>query len=266
MRSMSTLIVIPIVTALAAPLAVADGDFFDVWLRIVDGQLVTGAISEGDPGDPIAENWRVFAAEMGEDRQFPFSANEPGFQLLASKATINQVLGFTVTGPLQRWIGGGFEVAAETMLIEFGPGSTITGGGPIVGFQWSANDQGFIHDHFEHTLLGAGEDDPAPGIYLLSLTMEGISPVLAPSLPFFYLFSLETDDEELDEAIEFTDRFIACSLDIGGNGVVDAEDLGLLLNSWGKVDFGDAADLNRDGVVDAEDLGLLLSNWGYECP
>jgi len=247
---------------LIASTAAADGEFFDVWLRPVDGTLVTGAITEGAPGRPIADHWRVFAAELGEDPQFPFSADEPGFQLLASKETINQVLRFTVTGPLLKWTGDGFASTDATMLIEFGPGSTVTGDGPVVGFEWSANDQGFIHDHFEHTLLGAGGNDPEPGIYLLSLSMEGMSPVLAPSLPFFYLFSLETDDKELDEAIEFTDLFIACALDINRDGIVDGADLGLLLASWGKVEFGDKADLNRDEVVDGADLGILLQNWG----
>ena len=54
-----------------------------------------------------------------------------------------------------------------------------------------------------------------------------------------------------------------CAADITANGVVDGEDLGLLLGAWGSNDA--AADLNGDGVVDGADLGLLLGAWG-DCP
>lgn len=47
--------------------------------------------------------------------------------------------------------------------------------------------------------------------------------------------------------------------DITLDGVVDGEDLGLLLGAWGEGYV--AADLNVDGVVDGADLGLLLGGW-----
>jgi hypothetical protein len=43
--------------------------------------------------------------------------------------------------------------------------------------------------------------------------------------------------------------------------VVNAADLGILLNLWGLVN-PPLGDLNRDGVVSAPDLGLLLNAWG----
>ncbi len=51
--------------------------------------------------------------------------------------------------------------------------------------------------------------------------------------------------------------------DLNGDGIVDAEDLGLLLQAWGAcpVGAGCPADLNCDGEVDAADLGLLLNEW-----
>ncbi|MBM4112737.1 MAG: hypothetical protein FJ253_05090 [Phycisphaerae bacterium] len=49
--------------------------------------------------------------------------------------------------------------------------------------------------------------------------------------------------------------------DLDGNGIVDGEDLGALLGSWGACS-GCPADLNGDGVVDGDDLGTLLGNWG----
>lgn len=48
--------------------------------------------------------------------------------------------------------------------------------------------------------------------------------------------------------------------DVNCDGVVDANDLGMLLAAWGTAD--PAADLNDDGTVSADDLSLLLANWG----
>ena len=62
-----------------------------------------------------------------------------------------------------------------------------------------------------------------------------------------------------------------CPGEFNGDGLVDAEDLGLMLSVWGT-DGGEvpAADLDGDGDVRAGDLGLLLSLWGTcdepDCP
>jgi len=52
--------------------------------------------------------------------------------------------------------------------------------------------------------------------------------------------------------------------DLNGDGVVNAQDLGVLLGSWGvcAADALCAADINGDGVVNAQDLGELLGQWG----
>jgi len=51
--------------------------------------------------------------------------------------------------------------------------------------------------------------------------------------------------------------------DLNGDGIVDAADLGILLESWGSCPEDEAcsADLNGDGVVDGADLGQLLAAW-----
>lgn len=49
--------------------------------------------------------------------------------------------------------------------------------------------------------------------------------------------------------------------DLNGDGVVGADDLSILLGSWGTC-AGCNADLTFDGVVSADDLGVLLGNWG----
>jgi hypothetical protein len=46
--------------------------------------------------------------------------------------------------------------------------------------------------------------------------------------------------------------------DLNGNGRVDGEDLGILLNAWGQAGRGD---LDGNGTVDGADLGRLLAAW-----
>jgi hypothetical protein len=48
--------------------------------------------------------------------------------------------------------------------------------------------------------------------------------------------------------------------DIDGDGVVDVEDLLLLLGDWGDCP-GCLADLDGNGVVDVSDLLILLGSW-----
>lgn len=53
-----------------------------------------------------------------------------------------------------------------------------------------------------------------------------------------------------------------CPGDLNGDGVVDADDLGILLGAFGA---SDAGDVNDDGVTDADDLGILLGSFGESC-
>lgn len=52
--------------------------------------------------------------------------------------------------------------------------------------------------------------------------------------------------------------------DLNRDGVVDVDDLFILLAAWGECADPDncPADLNEDGVVDVDDLFILLANWG----
>jgi hypothetical protein len=52
-----------------------------------------------------------------------------------------------------------------------------------------------------------------------------------------------------------------CTGDLTGDGVVDADDLGVLLSAFGTAD----GDLNGDGTTNADDLGILLSAFGQGC-
>jgi hypothetical protein len=48
--------------------------------------------------------------------------------------------------------------------------------------------------------------------------------------------------------------------DVNCDGTVDANDLAVVLASWGTND--PAADLDGSGLVDAADLSFILANWG----
>ncbi|MFG0256431.1 MAG: choice-of-anchor tandem repeat NxxGxxAF-containing protein [Phycisphaerales bacterium JB043] len=79
-----------------------------------------------------------------------------------------------------------------------------------------------------------------------------------------------TDDGRFAYKLTFTDNSQAIvvssieadpSLDLTGDGVVTAEDLGIMLGQWGFCPTRCMADINNDGHVNGIDLGLLLSNW-----
>jgi hypothetical protein len=181
---------------------------FDIWLRPVNGQIVTGSITEGTPGDPIEDVFRVFGAELGEDPSFPFSATEPGLQALAGPETAGMVWTFDILDSLTLWNGGGFSATDETMLIEFGPASASTAGGAGPGFGFTGFADGLLHDHFDFTLDGAAPvigSDPDPGIYLLALSMRGQNgqTQYESSLPFYIVFNLGQSEEDHDAAIDW---------------------------------------------------------------
>ena len=52
-----------------------------------------------------------------------------------------------------------------------------------------------------------------------------------------------------------------CLGDLDGTGVVDIEDLLIIMGAWGT----DDADVNGDGTPDINDLLMLMGSWGA-CP
>ncbi len=55
-----------------------------------------------------------------------------------------------------------------------------------------------------------------------------------------------------------------CPADLNDDGVVNGDDLGILLSQWGPC-TGCSGDFNGDGNVNGDDLGVLLGAWG-PCP
>jgi len=180
-------------------------EHFDIWLRPVNGQIVTGSITEGTPGTPLNEVERVFGAELGEDPLFPFSAFEPGFQALAGPLTAGMTWSFNITSPLGQWNGNGFDLPDETMRLDFGPATATTGAGFVPGFSFNGFSDGLIHEHFDFTLLPGAVGDPDAGIFLLALEFSGVNGATsyAASDPVYLVFNLGQSEEDHEAAIEW---------------------------------------------------------------
>lgn len=58
---------------------------------------------------------------------------------------------------------------------------------------------------------------------------------------------------------------VGCLADFNGDGIVNGEDLGKLLEQWNPDCSKCIADLNNDGIVNGIDLGLLFAAWGTIC-
>jgi len=57
-----------------------------------------------------------------------------------------------------------------------------------------------------------------------------------------------------------------CAADLTDDGVVDANDLGMVLAGWGDCGKSCPADLDGSGEIDGLDLALVLNHWGTVCP
>lgn len=121
--------------------------------------------------------------------------------------------------------------------------SLLTGATPTVA-------DGLVASLPWHTIDGGGAMHVAGGVYSLSFTIG--QPDAAP--------------RRVHGVHSLAPGFwgAACDLqwcigDLNLDGVVDGQDLGVLLTDWGSAG---PADLDGSGVIDGPDLGLLLSSWG----
>jgi hypothetical protein len=125
--------------------------------------------------------------------------------------------------------------------------------------------------------------------FLVEATLLAELPSGAPLRPRNYLFTVRTDDAtgeekvidcgssaetKVDDLLPLLTASIttqnttesACvsesgmSTDLNGDGKVDSQDVGVLINLWGqaKLEF----DYNGDGIIGAADLAMLLGTYG----
>ena len=96
--------------------------------------------------------------------------------------------------------------------------------------------------------------------------------VVTPGLPQNGIYNgIACDDPKIEPGVVGNRYFVEmlcgtcdsadCVADIDGDGVVEVDDLIILLSAWGP-NPGHPADLDGDDVVDVDDLILVLSSWG----
>lgn len=56
-----------------------------------------------------------------------------------------------------------------------------------------------------------------------------------------------------------------CPGDLTGDGVINFDDLGMVLGTFGQTGACLAGDANGDGVVNFDDLGMVLAGFGTDC-
>ena len=223
--------------ALSAP-AIADGEeHLDVWLSLGgDGRLVVGGITEPDAGEPeFFPGLRVFEGELGEDPAFPFSGDEPGFEMEDGTVAPGTPFTFLLDGPVTRWNGAGYEPTTARLLLAFGPSSVVSGDGFTSGFSFNADAAGGFHNHLELTLLGDGGADPEPGLYLVPMKVA-ILGTDSGTETFFWTLNLGMDEAMHEAATEWVgaNRVAEpCRADVDGDGAVGFGDLLEVLSAWG---------------------------------
>lgn len=217
--------------------AFADGELRDVWLSLGDdGRLVVGGISEPGIGEPeFFPGQRVFAAELGEDPVFPFSGDEPGFEMEDGTVTPGTPFTFLVDGPVTRWNGAGYDATPASLLIGFGPLSVISGESWTPGFTFNAEPEGGFHNHFELTLVGPGGADPEPGVYLVPMKVA-ILGTDSGTETFFWALNLGMDEAVHEAATEWVENVRVadpCRADVDSDGTVGFGDVLSVLSAWG---------------------------------
>jgi len=105
------------------------------------------------------------------------------------------------------------------------------------------------HEITEAELIANGVDLTATMRIRYTANDADPQSIVEAGLDAFFVTRLECEESE-------------CPEDINGDGVVNTEDLLVLLGNWGNAGDGD---IDNNGVVNTQDLLLLLAAWG-PCP
>jgi hypothetical protein len=196
-------------------------------------------------------------------------------------------IGLYGPGTLRVVDGGTISVGGDLSIGEYGPGTLhLAGGGTIsVGGHFNNHD----HEHDRIVIeIRDGDDYPTPAI-----DVWGVITALEPEVIlddayepqagdtfaiahadvglYDFSFILPELPEDLQWVVTQDNHDVTLTIistttgDVNGDGVVDTEDLLLLLAAWGECPDPPEecpADFNGDGVVDTADLLALLANWG----
>lgn len=258
-----------VIGVLSPATAHAQGHVGDVGLDVAtNGQITTHEITSGG----IGSERRVFRANFGDTGIAAFTSN-PGFDALPSTFSTGYRIGFNIRTALLVWNGTTFEptdpagpLAGERLKISFITSNVTSNAGSVPGFSLAVQSDGGWHRHLSFNLLAAtGTSAPTPGIYLLELELWSNDPGVLQSKPLWMVMNHASTTDAHDAAAAWViDNFLPnpCPADVQTDGVVNGQDLAVVLSGWGG---SGAADIDGSGIVDGSDLTILLGAWG-ECP
>lgn len=192
-------LVVGMSVGLVAGPVLADGDeeeHFDIGIWNNGGQLQSGGWDH-DTEMMEVDSLRVYEAHFGEDKSFPYSIDEPGVGGVAADVGFEEgeTLGLQLASGIGIWNGSGFDSAATSIDIDFGPQSISSGAGGILDF--------LIVDDYDYHPIFSIDSGAADGSYLLEFTavMDGY----ATSDSFYIVFNLGLDDEVFEESVEWVE-------------------------------------------------------------
>ena len=134
--------------------------------------------------------------------------------------------------------------------------ATLPNDGPSIEFRarhWQMAD---YEDRVTHNIawIGRAAWSPWGGSWLASVGLSAITHVRILN---------GKDARENVEIDAMSDVAPRRPGDVDLNGVVNLDDLFMLLNAWGVVvPGGPPADFNNNGVIDTDDLFTLINHWG----
>jgi len=183
------------IATLACSFASADEEHYDIGVWNDNGTLMTGGFDH-DTETLAVQNLRVFEAEFGEDKVFPYTTDEPGIGGVAADIGLMEgsVIEMNVSAGLGVWTGSGFNYGtANSMTIDYGPTTVDTLTGGTLDF--------LVTEDFDLHPFWTINSQAAPGAYLVELTaaMDGYN----TSESFYVVFNLGLDEEAYEESVDW---------------------------------------------------------------
>ena len=205
-----------------------------------------GSVPAETNGDGSLSAEEIYAYAAQKVRDFTITQNPQTYD--GHEGTLNFLpLSFAPladpAGPYILQIGDGVDLDA---------GASVAAGYEIVSYQWDLDDDGIF-------------ETDAAGSAVFSVSYDAlVSLGLAPGGQYDIHLRI-TDDSGKAATADTTLALVAAPGDANLNGLVDDEDLSVLLANWtGPEDQGKTwaqGDFEGNGNVGTNDLSLLLANW-----
>ena len=178
-----------------AQFASADEEHYDIGVWNDNGTLMTGGFDH-DTETLAVQNLRVFEAEFGEDKLFPFSTDEPGIGGVAADIGLMEgsTINLNISAGLGVWNGSGFSYGGgNSMDIDYGPTSVDTLIGGTLDF--------LVTEDFDLHPIWTIDSGASNGAYLVELTaaMDGYN----TSETFYVVFNLGLDEEAYETSVDW---------------------------------------------------------------